>query len=940
MIKQITLLGALFSGVALGAPQRRTFSGATGGYLTIEALRDDLLHFEVAAGSTPSGTEKIYTTPMVAKTDYAGPTRFDVNGRTVETLVLKATVESDLCVTVVDKVRGVTLHRLCPQNLGQSWKTLVVDSPATKNVYGLGQYFSEESPNGDWIGRVWDPLADGYGARLRGFAGGANDFSMFPIMYALGDGTQSYALFVDVVYKQMWDFRQSPWQVGMWGDQLRWYVLAGQDLPALRRSYMELTGRPPVPPKRSFGLWVSEFGFTKWDEVDTALASLRAQHFPVDGFALDLQWFGGSFGDPDRSKMGSLTWDEQAFPHPRDKIREYADDQGVNLMLIEEPYISRTLGEHEALGSRGYLAKACESCGPTYLNYNPWWGRGGMVDYTNQAAGDFWHDYRRQALAEMGVLDHWADLGEPEQFDATSWYFGFPELGKHGHADIHNMYGFRWMESIWRGYQRHRNAKRPFLLSRTGTSGIQRLGVGVWSGDIGSNWGNLRSQMNVQMHMSLSGVDYYGSDVGGFQPSRDNVEGGSELLYTQWFAAAAAFDVPVRPHAWNLDKRRPTAPSVRGDAASNLGNLRLRYELAPYYYSLAHMAHDDGDPVFPPLVHYFQSDVNVRRIGDEKLIGKDLLVALAADAKAVSRSVYLPAGDWADLRSGVWMTSSGESFSGYPLYSGSTFRLPMFARAGAIIPTAQVDEGTLNIRGKRTDGSVDDTLGLKVFPAKSASTFALVEDDGESMGGTRAVTTLGQRLADDGQSLTVEIGARQGTYAGAPAQRPYVVEIFARDAEAVSATLNGTTVPGCTAGVGTSPCFTNGTSRIVVNTGDVPVTEAQTLVVALRATTPQAPSLSFVCRNAHLAAGSSVYAVGGAAMLGDWSAARAVRLRQATADTWMGRIGSLPSDATIEWKCIQKRDDGTGAVIWQAGGNNVTGRTAAAGFSGETVGAF
>jgi alpha-glucosidase len=80
-------------------------------------------------------------------------------------------------------------------------------------------------------------------------------------MYAVGPNNANYAMFLDQVYKQNWDFTGNPWKVETWGDQIRWYLMTGPDLPDLRKDYMELTGRPPVPPKQMFGLWVSEDGY-------------------------------------------------------------------------------------------------------------------------------------------------------------------------------------------------------------------------------------------------------------------------------------------------------------------------------------------------------------------------------------------------------------------------------------------------------------------------------------------------------------------------------------------------------------------------------------------------------------------------------------------------------------------------------------------------------
>ena len=127
-----------------------------------------------------------------------------------------------------------------------------------------------------------------------------------------------------------------------------------------------------------------------------------------------------------------------------------------------------------------------------------------------------------------GVIGHWIDLGEPEMYDPNDWTAGVLP-GKHGHADYHNLYNLKWAEGIARGYARNAVDRRPFMMARSGAGGIQRFGAGLWSGDIGSNLDNLDAHLNAQMHMSLSGVDYFGADIGGFhrgatggrQPRRD-----------------------------------------------------------------------------------------------------------------------------------------------------------------------------------------------------------------------------------------------------------------------------------------------------------------------------------------------------------------------------------------------------------------------------------
>ena len=197
----------------------------------------------------------------------------------------------------------------------------------------------------------------------------------------------------------------------------------------------------------------------------------------------------------------------------------------------------------------------------------------------------------------------------------------------------------------------------------------------MWSGDIGSNFGNLATHMNAQMHMSLSGMDYFGSDIGGFHRGGC---GGCDMnsLYTQWFAYGMWFDVPGRPHTENLCNCKITSPDQIGDVASNRANLRQRYELSPYMYSLAYRAYLYGEPVLPPLVYYYQSDPNVRTMGSEKLVGRDLLVAVVASQGETSRSVYLPAGDWINYHSNTWVHSMGQTYTNVSEFVNGIFRLP------------------------------------------------------------------------------------------------------------------------------------------------------------------------------------------------------------------------------------------------------------------------
>lgn len=779
---------------AMAAVQRVKFTSGSN-YLIVEFLDDDLVHFELSGlGPGPSASSAIFATPQVAKTNYGGPSSFTQSGNTLETPDIRVAVDSTtLCVTTTDKTRSPApqLNQVCPLNLSQDWKGLTITKDSVQNVYGLGeQIFMGGSADGDWDGRVRTPGGNYGNAMVYDTDNGPVGNAQIPVVFGVGANNANYGLLLDHIYKQQWTLNTTPYKVETWGDQLRWYMMTGPNLPDLRKDYMELTGRPPVPPKKALGLWVSEYSYDNWAEIDNRLGTLRTNKFPVDGFVLDLRWFGGVTAGSDTTNMGKLSWDTANVASPASKILSYKTNDGIGIIPIEESYIGKGLVEHTDMQNRGYLVRAgCSTCAPVYLTANDWWGRGGMIDWTQDAAGDYWHDLKRQPLISNGVIGHWLDLGEPEMYDASDWTNGVLP-NKHAHADYHNIYGFKWAQSIARGYTRNSVTQRPFLLARSGAGGIQRFGVAMWSADIGSKLSALSGHDNAQTHMSMSGIDYYGSDIGGFR--REMLNSDLNELYTQWYAGGMWFDVPVRPHTENLCNCAETAPDRIGDVASNLANTRQRYELTPYYYSLAHRAYLYGEPVVPPLVYYYQNDTNVREMGSEKMIGRDMLVAVVASAGERQRNVYLPAGDWINYATNQWFHSTGQWYNNQSVYINGTFQLPAYARAGAILPKMLVDDKTMNVLGKRTDGTTRNELTARVYADTTASSFTLYEDDSTTtayQSGAVQTTAISQQRS--GATATVTIGAASGTYAGAPTSRGNVVELVTENSQASAVTLNG-----------------------------------------------------------------------------------------------------------------------------------------------------
>ncbi|MPW29912.1 DUF5110 domain-containing protein [Agarivorans sp. B2Z047] len=652
-----------------------------------------------------------------------------------------------------------TLSHLCIESLKSGRWKLSLSEGGIQQIYGLGQQHNTQgNADGDWLGRKRIP-GNRMGNAMVYQGEGAVGNTQIPIMYLLGEGKQNLALFFDHVQPLVFDFTKAPYSIQGKGKRARILLIAGENLADLRSRYLALTGKPPVPPKAMFGLWLSEYGFDNWQELDSKLASLHKAQFPLSGVVLDLQWFGGIKQNSKHTQMGSLTWDEKNFPNHQQKIAELKQ-RGIGVMTIEEPYIGGELNEYYSLAHAGALARSCAPpcMEPAYIKDNPWWGKGGMLDFSSEKGAAFWHDYRREALIDDGVIAHWTDLGEPELYHRKAWYAGVNIDGelKHDHQSVHNLYNLLWSRSIYQGYQRNQRQQRPFIMSRSGTAGSQAYGVAMWSGDIGVNLANLRSHFNAQMHMSLSGIDYFGSDIGGFHGTPWGEQ------YTQWFAAALFTDLPVRPHTQNLCNCKETAPDRIGDTASNLFNVKQRYALNPYYYTLAHKAWREGKAVVAPLVYGYQQDVKARTNGSMKLIGDALLVALEAKDKAKQSSVYLPKGQWFDYRTKLMLNSSGEQLQ-QPLFIDEIYRLPLFVKAGHIVPRQVEDEATLDL--------------LVVLDDSGQAKGQLIEDDGVTIAYQQQAIQETQFSAELTDSLRVRIHPAKGQYQDAPSVKSYQLEL-------------------------------------------------------------------------------------------------------------------------------------------------------------------
>jgi alpha-glucosidase len=278
-----------------------------------------------------------------------------------------------------------------------------------------------------------------------------------------------------------------------------------------------------------------------------------------------------------------------------------------------------------------------------------------------------------------------------------------------------------------------------------------------------------------------------------------------------------------------------------------------------------------------------------------------------------------------------------------PLWINGEFKLPAYARAGAILPKIHVDDQTMNVTGRRLDSTTRDELVIRVYSDTTSSDFTLYEDDGTTNAyetGSVRTTLLSQSLS--GTSQTVTVAASSGTYTGAPSSRANVVELITDDTQASAVALNGSGLTQYTTqtafDAASSGWMNAGGNLVLAKSASTAVGTAKAFVFTL-GQTPSA--MDFECTNGTTTTGQSVYVVGNVPQLGEWSVASAVKLDATSYPTWTGTISNLPPGVSVEWKCIKRQEANypDTADAWEPGSNN-TFTAPTNGNGGTTTGGF
>ena len=533
--------------------------------------------------------------------------------------------------------------------------------------------------------------------------------------YAIFMSTQSPMIFNDTQYGS-YIYTEAD-------EYMDFYVIAGNNMDELIRGFRNISGKTIMLPKWAFGYMQSQERYESAKEISDAAKKFCELDFGVDTIVLDwLSWEGDLWGQK--------TFDKERFPDPSAMTKELAD-MGIHFMISIWPNMSEKCENYKEMTEAGLMLAS-----------------GGIYDAFDKEGRKLYWEQVKRGLFVHGIDAWWCDSSEPltpewgkkdkpEPGDMYRTYVN--ELEKMMPVQKSNAYGLYHALGIYEGQREETSEKRVVNLTRSGYPGSQKYGTILWSGDTFASWQTLKNQIVAGLSFCASGLPYWTFDIGAFFIK----DGGSWFwngeynngiddmayreLYVRWYQMGAFLPI-FRAHG--TESRRE--PWQYGETDSMfykalLSADKLRYSLMPYIYSLAGMVWLKDYTMLRMLAFDFSEDEIATNIKDEFMFGPAFLVcpvtepmyyevdSVAINGHDKKRTVYLPKGTgWYD-----YYTNKFYEGGQYITVDADIERIPLFVRAGSIIPTSEPGFNTKSMSGA--------DIELRVYPGCDGN-FVLYED--------------------------------------------------------------------------------------------------------------------------------------------------------------------------------------------------------------------
>jgi alpha-glucosidase len=529
-------------------------------------------------------------------------------------------------------------------------------------------------------------------------------YRAIPFYISLNDDI-AHGIFFDNTFKTHFDFgAEDKTKTSFWADggELQYYYIHGPHMMDVVKSYHLLTGTHPMPPLWALGYHQCRWSYYPEAKVKKIANGFRENKIPCDGIYLDIDYMDG---------YRCFTWNKKYFPNPKRMISELAAD-GFKTVVIIDPGIR--VDDNYWVFKEGKEQKHfCRRSDDYFMEGHVWPGRCQFPDFTNPDVREWWGGLF-EGLVEAGVAGVWNDMNEPAVFGAGT----FPDDVRHqydghrgSHRKAHNVYGMQMVRSTYEGLRKLMKNKRPFTITRAGYSGVQRY-ASAWTGDNVASWEHLKLG-NIQcQRMSVSGIPFIGTDIGGFSGEPDGE------LFTRWIQMGT-FSPFMRAHSAGDTKEREPWSFGEPFTAINRTFIELRYRLLPYLYSAFWEHHRYGFPILRPVVMQEQEVYSNHFRQDEFTYGDKILICPVLEPGQKSRNVYLPTGNWYNFWSHEMVAGGKETEVLTPLET-----IPIFIKAGSVIPEYPV----MQYVGEK---EIEEVI-LNVYYSDYEANSFLFEDYGET----------------------------------------------------------------------------------------------------------------------------------------------------------------------------------------------------------------
>ena len=556
------------------------------------------------------------------------------------------------------------------------------------------------------------------------------------------------------------------------GDGIDYYFMYGGNSDGVIACMRNLTGQAPMFPLWTYGFWQSRERYKSQDELIGVVKKFRELGVPLDGIIQDWQYWGNNY------QWNAMDFVNPGFRNPQAMVDEVHTLNAHMIISIWNSFGPMTK-QYKELDSINALFKFETWPSSGYEGWPPRMDYPSGVrvyDVYNPQARDIYWKYLNNGLLKLGIDGWWIDSSEPdhlnqkpEDFDTKTYLGSFRK--------VRNAFPLMTVGGVAQHQLTETKDKRIFILTRSAFAGQQRYGANLWSGDVVASWDALHNQISAGLNVSLCGMPYWNSDIGGFFLWNFNNplhNPDYRELHVRWMQFGT-FCPMMRSHGEGYPREiyqfgKKGEPIY--DAIEKYIN--LRYSLLPYIYSTSWDVTQNQSSMMRALVMDFADDKKALNINDEFMFGKSILVCPVTKSmynndgqadfnKIESRELYLPAGvNWFDF----W---TGEKIAGGQTISKETpiDIIPLYIKEGSILP---IGPNVQYATEKKWDN-----LELKVYTGANGN-LILYEDEFDNYNYENGAYTEIPITWDDSKRK-LSIGERKGSYDGMLSGRKFTVTL-------------------------------------------------------------------------------------------------------------------------------------------------------------------